>query len=51
MQDLFTDMVILHLKRIFKTRSVNAFIQETDNLKPLTTETEGLCIFVIKKTK
>ena len=28
-------------KRIFKTRSVNAFIQETDNLKPLTTETKG----------
>lgn len=43
--------LFLHLKRIFKTKNVNAFIQETDNLKPLTTETEGLCIFVIKKIK
>jgi 2-polyprenyl-3-methyl-5-hydroxy-6-metoxy-1,4-benzoquinol methylase len=43
--------LFLHLKRIFNTKNVNAFIQETDNLKPLTTETEGLCIFVIKKIK
>ena len=51
LHELRKSELFLHLKRIFKTRSVNAFIQETDNLKPLTTETEGLCIFVIKKTK
>jgi 2-polyprenyl-3-methyl-5-hydroxy-6-metoxy-1,4-benzoquinol methylase len=38
-----------HLKRIFKKRNINLFIQENNNLKPHANENEGLSIFVLKK--
>ena len=38
-----------NLKKIFKVKNLNLFIQESNNLKPCTNENEGLSIFVIKK--
>lgn len=37
------------LKRIFKVKNINLFIQESNNLKPCTNENEGLSVFVLKK--
>jgi 2-polyprenyl-3-methyl-5-hydroxy-6-metoxy-1,4-benzoquinol methylase len=37
------------LKKIFKVKNINLFIQESNNLKPCTNENEGLSIFVLKK--
>ena len=37
------------LKKTFKTKNLNLFIQEKNNLKPCTSENEGLSIFVLKK--
>ena len=36
-------------KKTFKTKNLNLFIQEKNNLKPCTSENEGLSIFVLKK--
>jgi len=38
-----------YLKKIFKVKNINLFIQESNNFKPCTNENEGLSIFVIKK--
>ena len=38
------------LKSTFKTKNLNLFIQENNNLKPCINENEGLSIFVIRKT-
>ena len=37
------------LKKVFKTKNIYLFIQETNNLKPCINENEGLSIFVIRK--
>tara|TARA_B100001123_G_C15292026_1_gene1017796 strand:- start:357 stop:1343 length:987 start_codon:yes stop_codon:yes gene_type:complete len=37
------------LKRTFKTKNLNLFIQESNNLKPCINENEGLSVFVIRK--
>jgi 2-polyprenyl-3-methyl-5-hydroxy-6-metoxy-1,4-benzoquinol methylase len=37
------------LKKIFKLKNINLFIQENNNLKPCIKENEGLSIFVLRK--
>ena len=37
------------LKKTFKTKNVNLYIQESNNLKPCINEKEGLSIFVLRK--
>jgi 2-polyprenyl-3-methyl-5-hydroxy-6-metoxy-1,4-benzoquinol methylase len=37
------------LKKTFKVKNINLFIQESNNLKPCIKENEGLSIFVLKK--
>ena len=37
------------LKTTFNTKNINSFIQESNNLKPISNEYEGLSIFVIRK--
>ncbi len=37
------------LKKTFKVKNINLFIQENNNLKPCIEENEGLSIFVLRK--
>ena len=37
------------LKSTFHTKDINMFIQESNNLKPISNENEGLSIFVVRK--
>ena len=37
------------LKKTFKVKNINLFIQESNNLKPCVKENEGLSIFVLRK--